>query len=64
MTKMVIKKAPDSTLHSRHLIELQYTIAALQNSIISILENQQDLSKKLHELEVIIKGNRVQLLHV
>ena len=65
MTKMVsdyTSICPDYRLHScfnplTYLTELQYTIAALQNTIISILENQQVLSRKLTELETTIKGN-------
>ena len=44
-----------------HITELQYTIATMQNTIISILRNQQALSQKLTELEVTIKGNGVLL---
>ena len=44
-----------------HNTELHYTIAAMQNTIISILQNQQALSQKLTELEVTIKGNGVLL---
>ena len=44
-----------------HITELHYTIAAMQNTTISILQNQQALSQKLTELEVTIKGNGVLL---
>ena len=44
-----------------HITELHYTIAAVQNTIISILQNQQALSQKLTELEVTINGNGVLL---
>ena len=44
-----------------HITELHYTIAAMQNTTISILQNQQALSQKLTELEVTMKGNGVPL---